>query len=306
MNALLADALTAFGLTGAPAEFIRHNENMTYRVDGRYLLRIHKAAEGLQVDHSPALRKAEFAFLRHLAAKGLHVQQPVAEAFLPCGTHATLLTWLEGHHYTADAFSADVQRQLGSMLARMQQAARDFHHAGVRRYDAAHARQQADALRQMGERHHLPPHEIDIACRAAETIAQRLAAAESDFIVIHCDLSQSNILCTPKGPAPIDFSLCGLGHPMHDLSVLLSAVRSQAERKAIAEGYIAAGGRIDLPLLDAGFTLGLLEALVIHADKWPLEDWFGPRLTRWCVEQLRPLAEGKAILDENMLLVNIK
>ena len=303
---LLQDALRAFGLESAQATFIRHNENLTWQVDGRYLLRIHQAAEGLHVDHDPGLRQAEFAFLQHLAGKGLHVQQPVAEAFLPDGTHATLLTWLEGHHYTAEAFTADVQRQLGSMLARMQQSAQDFRHPGLRRYDAAHARDIVNGLRTMGTRHSLNEEEIAVACAAAGGIAKRLAAAEDAFIAIHCDLNQSNVLCTPFGPAPIDFSLCGFGHPMHDLSVLLSAVRTQAERKAIAEGYTAAGGTIDLPLLDAGYTLGLLEALVIHADKWPAEDWFAPRLTRWVNEQLRPLAQGKAILDENMFLVHIK
>lgn len=306
MNALLNEALAAFGLTGAQAEFLRHNENLTYRVDGRYLLRIHKAAEGLHVDHAPALRRAERAFLRHLADKGLHVQRPAAHAMLADGTQASLLTWLEGHHITQEEFTPALQHQLGGMLAHMQRAAADFRHPDVRRYDAAHALQQADALHLMGERHRLPPEEIAIACRAAQTIAQRLSAAESDLIVIHCDLSQSNILLTPKGPAPIDFSLCGLGHPMHDLSVLLGAVRSQAERKAIASGYTDAGGQIDLPLLDAGYVLGLLEALVIHADKWPLEDWFRPRLTRWVGEMLLPLAQGKPLLDDTMRLINLK
>ena len=71
MNALLIEALHAFSLDGAPASFIRHNENLTYQVDGRYLLRIHKAAEGLQFDHNPDIRQAELAFLTHLANKGM-------------------------------------------------------------------------------------------------------------------------------------------------------------------------------------------------------------------------------------------
>jgi hypothetical protein len=59
-------------------------------------------------------------------------------------------------------------------------------------------------------------------------------------------------------------------------------------------------------LLDAGMTLGLLEAIVFHADVWPKEDWFAPRLARWVNEQLRPLAAGKPLLDENMYLLNLK
>lgn len=304
MNTLLAEALHAFGLTHA--EFIQQHENAVYRADEKYLLRIHHAAEGLHVDHDPALRKAEIALLTHLSDAGMNVQRPIAEATLSDGTQATLLTWLEGHHITEAEFDANMQRQIGAMTARLHQATAGFRHANMRRYDAAHVGRLADALQQMGERHHLNMDEIAVACQAARIIEDRLGEASSEFIPIHCDLSQSNLLLTERGLAPIDFSLCGLGHLMHDLGILLGNTSTQAQRQAMAEGYIAAGGRIDLPLLDAGYTLGLLEALDFHADVWPKEAWFTPRLTRWVKEQLRPLAEGKPLLDETMYLLNLK
>ena len=300
---LLAEALQAFGLTHA--EFIQQHENAVYRADGQYLLRIHQAAEGLHVVHDPALRQAELAFLTHLADAGMHVQRPTAEATLSDGTQATLLTWLEGHPLSEADFTPDMQRQIGAMTARLHQAAAGFHHDNLRRFDAAHVADFADALRRMGTRHHLNMDEIAVACQAARVIAAQLDRAADEFIPIHCDLSRSNILLTESGPAPIDFSLCGVGHPMHDLGILLGNVRSQAERHAIAEGYTSAGGRINLPLLDAGYTLGLLEALVFHADVWPQEDWFAPRLTRWVKEQLLPLAEGKSLLNCDMRLINL-
>ena len=300
---LLTEALQAFGLTHA--DFIQQHENAVYRADGQYLLRIHQAAEGLQVDHDPALRQAELAFLTHLADAGMNVQRPIAEATLSDGTQATLLTWLEGPPLSEADFTPDVQRDIGAMTARLHQAAAGFHHDNLRRYDAAHVLRLADGLWQMGTRHHLNMDEIAVACQAARVIAARLDNAADEFIPIHCDLSRSNILLTESGPAPIDFSLCGMGHPMHDMGILLGNVRSQAERHAIAEGYTSAGGRINLPLLDAGYTLGLLEALVFHADVWPKEDWFAPRLTRWVKEQLLPLAEGKCLLDQNMRLINL-
>jgi len=304
VNELLQEALTAFGLHGA--EFIQQHENAVYRADGQYLLRIHRAAEGLQIDHDPDKRRAELAFLRHLADKGLPVQRPIAEATLSGGTMATLLTWLDGHHITEAEFTPEMQRQIGAMTARLHQAAQGFDHPAMRRYDATHVARTADDIRIMGERYGLNPGEIETACQAAQVIEDRLRSAAGDFVPIHCDLSQSNILLTECGLAPIDFSLFGLGHPMHDLGILIGNVSTLAQRKAIAEGYEQAGGRIDLPLLDAGMTLGLLEALVFHADVWPKEGWFAPRLTRWVNEMLRPLAEGKPLLDENMYLINLK
>lgn len=303
MNELLTEALHAFGLHDA--EFIQQHENAVYRVDGQYLLRIHRAKEGLHVDHNPDMRRAELSFLTHLSDKGMIVQRPLAEAILSDGTQATLLTWLEGRHIAEAEFTADVQRQIGLMTARLHQAAIGFHHPAMRRYDAAHVAWLSDSLMQMGQRHHLNMDEIHVVCQAAHVIAERLSHAADALLPIHCDLSQSNILLTENGPVPIDFSLCGVGHPMHDLGILLGNVSSQAQRMAITEGYVSAGGTIDLPLLDAGYTLGLLECIAFHADVWPREDWFAPRLTRWVNEQLRPLAEGKPILDENMYLINL-
>lgn len=304
MNALLQEALHAFGLTHAA--FIQQHENAVYRADDKYLLRIHQPSAGLHVDQSPSLRQAELALLTHLADAGMNVQRPIATATLSGDVLATLLTWLDGHHISKDEFTSDMQHQIGGMVARLHQAAAGFHHDTMRRYDAAHVARLADSLHQMGEKHHLNMNEIAAACQAARVIEARLRNAAEEFIAIHCDLSQSNILLTDNGPVPIDFSLCGMGHPMHDLGILLGNTSTQAQRNAMAEGYTAAGGHIDLPLLDAGYTLGLLEALDFHADVWPKEDWFPARLTRWVNQQLRPLAEGKPLLNENMYLLNIK
>lgn len=304
MNVLLHEALQAFGLSHA--EFIQQHENAVYRADDKYLLRIHQAAEVLHVEHDPALRQAELTLLTWLADAGLNVQRPIAQASLTGGVQATLLTWLDGHHITKDEFTPDMQHQVGGIVAHLHQAATGFHHDALRRYDAAHVVRLADSLHQMGERHQLNMDEIAVACQAAHVIAARLSSVEHEFVAIHCDLSQSNILLTENGPVPIDFSLCGMGHPMHDLGILLGNTSTQAQRKAMAQGYVHAGGEINLPLLDACYTLSLLEALDFHANVWPKEPWFAPRLTRWVNELLRPLAEDKPILNEDMFLLNIK
>lgn len=306
MNALLKEALHNFGLDSADAQFIQHHENAVYRVNRQYLLRIHRAADGLHVQHDPAMRQAELAFLRHLADAGMTVRRPLAECTLSDGTAATLLTWLEGHHITESEFTPEMQRQIGMMTAQLHQAAVGFQHDAMRHYDADHTARLINNLQQMGERYHLDTHDVATACHAARVIETRLHEAADEFIAIHCDLSQSNLLLTEHSLVPIDFSLCGVGHPMHDLGILLGNTSTQAQRKAMADGYVAAGGRINLPLLDAGYALGLLEALDFHADVWPREFWFAPRLTRWVNEMLRPLAGELPLLDENMFLLNIK
>lgn len=306
MNVLRDAALHAFGLDSAEAVFLQHNENLTFRVDGQYLLRIHRAADGVHADHAPDVRRAELALLRHLADMGMPVQRPIAEATLPDDTLATLLTWLPGKSLVRDDMNPAVLLRAGALTFQLHQATLGFAHEGLRTYGAVHVRKLGEAIRAMSSRYALNADDIASACAACDVIGERLDEACSDFRAIHADLSASNLLQTDAGLAVIDFSLCGVGHPMHDLGILMGNTGSQAQRQAIKAGYTEAGGSIDLSLLDAGLTLGLLEALVFHADTWPKEPWFAPRLTRWANEMLRPLAEGKPLLNEEMFLLNLK
>lgn len=306
MNGLLQEALAALGLTGAKAEFLQHNENLTYRVDGRYLLHIHKAAEGLHVpQHQQTIRLTEMAFLQHLRHKGIQVQTPVSVSCVN-HTYISLLTWLPGQALTRDTLTPELLCQAGQLAFRMHDAARGFPHTLQRTYGASHIMQLADVLISMADRYAVPTHEAEALLNACEVVSSRLAAVEDAFIPIHADLSASNLLLTPDGLAPIDFSLMGLGHPMHDLGILMGNIGSHAQRQAVAGGYVSAGGCIELPLLDAGLALGLLEALAFHAETWPKEPWFAPRLTRWTDEMLLPLSQGKPLLDENMYLIHLK
>ena len=47
-------------------------------------------------------------------------------------------------------------------------------------------------------------------------------------------------------------------------------------------------------------TVGLLGALVFHADTWPKEPWFAEKLLRWEHMELLPFIEGKPFFDSEM------
>ena len=109
----LSETLSRYGLEGANAEFIRHNENLTYNIGGEYLLRIHKPKDGFSAESvfcgydRTALRRTELELLKHLHDKGMTVQLPVQNAdgdlvtVLSDGTAATMLKWIEGRMFDA-------------------------------------------------------------------------------------------------------------------------------------------------------------------------------------------------------------
>lgn len=306
MRKMLYHALACYGLEHTDSEFLQHNENLTYRVDGTYLLRIHSPAPGIYAPCTAEDRRAELALLAHLRAQGMNVQEPLPTlsgdmvAFLPDGTAATLLRWLPGQVIPSKDYTEELCFQAGQMTARLHQAAAGFVHPGMRTYDEADALAKADLLAAMVLRHQLGDEHADILRTACEAVGRSFASSADAPIAIHDDLSPSNILKTENGLAPIDFSLCGMGRPMTDLGMLLAGFNSTVQRNAAVRGYMAAGGIFRHREMEAGYIHGLLGAFVFHADTWPQEPWFPQRLLRWEKELLLPFAQGQAILDPDM------
>lgn len=297
---MLTKVLAAYGLTDAKATLLRHNENQTWRVDGpdgRYVLRIHQPKEGMSVAAfdggiSPVeLRRTEMAFLRHLAAKGLPVQRPVPNrqgddvTLLPGGVCATLLTWLEGEDLSSESLTPENCRALGALAYRLHAAARDFHPAAVRRYDAVHCRQTADVISGLS----LPEDDKAVLTQALDRIGSIWESRADAALMIHTDLSCGNLLSTVVGFAPIDFSLGGMGHPMFDLAVLAAAMPSAELADVCKAGYADAGGVLDEAAYTAGFALGVIDMIALFGDNMVSADWFPDCMARWRDQLFLPL-----------------
>lgn len=311
MSELLAHAFACYGLEGAEAVFLQHNENLTYRINDAYLLRIHIPAPGVYAPCTIENRRAELALLAHLNSHGMNVQRPQPTpagdlvALLPDGTAATLLQWLPGQVIPGRNYTEELCFQAGQMTARLHQAAAGFDHPGMRTYDEADALVKADLLTAMVQRRQLGNEHTEILRAACEAVGHSFSASADPPIAIHDDLSPSNILQTEDGLAPIDFSLCGIGSPMTDLGMLLAGFNSTVQRNAAIRGYVAAGGILRHREMEAGYIHGLLGALVFHADTWPTEPWFPDRLLRWEKELLIPFARGEAVFDPAMNFIHM-
>ena len=140
-------------------------------------------------------------------------------------------------------------------------------------------------------------------CDRAGTVLEK---AEDEFQMIHGDLSASNILKTPDGLVPIDFSFFGMGHPMYDLAVLFGNFSGLLRRQQMAEGYRNAGGTISYDILDSCFILTLLDCLGIHYEQWSKQEWFAPRMRRWHKENLEPYMQGARIYADDFYLLNVQ
>lgn len=314
-EALVREALVQYGLSDAAWELIRHNENMTINVEDRYLLRIHLHAEGFSTDAQYdgldrlTIRRRELAFLTHLASRGMTVQTPVANlkgedvTMLTGNVCATLLRWLPGHTPGEEDVAQNIYFRAGVMTARMHKAAEGFPKEHLLRYDASLCRRLRAWLAEASRDRLLDTEHAEVLEAACGVIGSKLG--NDGPIVVHADLSSSNMLVTDAGLVPIDFSLMGVGHPMMDISALYGSVNGVEARQRIADGYRSEGGVISFPELDACFALNILLYIALHLKGQAKEEGFIANLNRWQRTTFQPLAEGRRLIGDDFRMLNV-
>lgn len=298
---MLDAALKQFGLSGTPAKMIRHNENLTWCVDERYLLRIHRSAPGIDTRLLSSgldplqLRQQELDFLRYLSCAGMAVQKPLQDingnwiTILPDGTPATLLTWLQGHTPGPEEARTEMYEAAGAMLAQLHQLSAAYPAIPCRRYDAAMCRQLDAAIADcsLSDKHR------SILLETSRVIADALSQAEDCFLLLHGDMSSGNMIVTEQGLVPIDFSLLGYGHPMFDLAILLASSPPPGQEEvypaAVIRGYIENKGCMNPRLLDICYALSILSCITLHLASWPQENWFEGAMERWEKQYFSPV-----------------
>ena len=313
----IQEALSNYNIAASEIELLRHNENLTYRVGNDYLLQIHEPVEGFSADfiyegvERIEIYKAELEFLAHLKKQGMQIREAVENRHgelitkLQDGTYVTVSKWLEGESLDKLELNDEICYQIGEMLASLHQKAKGFRVAPVKTYGKQHCectKKRIKALESIG----LSTEYSAIMQKCCDCAGAVLEKAKDEFQMIHGDLSASNILKTPDGLVPIDFSFFGMGHPMYDLAVLFGNFSGLLRRQQMAEGYRNAGGTISYEILDSCFILTLLDCLGIHYEQWSKQEWFAPRMQRWHKENLEPYMQGARIYADDFYLLNVQ
>lgn len=303
----IREALKRYDMQDAEFQMIRHNENMTVKVDEKYLLRIHKHAEGFHTDDQyegldcVEIRRSELAFLSHLNSQGMKTQLPVPNkdgdllTVLPDGVCATMLTWIPGRNLEKSDLTPDICFQIGVMTAQMHKAAVNFKSKEMLKYDVRFCERMEKSLESENAIKILGKANIQVMQAACSVIRDKLSRSRN-MITVHADLSLSNILLTDSGLIPIDFSLFGIAHPMMDISGLYCVISDFESRCAIAKGYESLGGKIDFQMLDVYFVLNILLFILLHINQSSRQNDLVENVERWCRDMFQPLANGEPLV----------
>ena len=295
MEEMIRGALAAYGMAEAKTELIRHNENLTCKVEHQgsaYVLRIHCPVEGFSTALVAAdkddrtLFQGETELLRHMAQNGFDgLQQPVANlqgdyvTQLHTGAPAMLLTWVEGRPLTQEEGSK-YAKELGSLACRIYRATEGF--KGERlAYDSDLTDRMIAEIRLAVEQEHIAVAAGDICIReleAAKAAQQRLSATR----VVHADLSLGNILLTDRGLIPIDFSMSGYGSLAQEVGMLISCYQDDADIATVLEGVALAGEAVDAADAELFLAYSVLLFICAQHNRFYAEEWFAGALQRWC------------------------
>lgn len=309
------EALSCYNIPKSEVIFLRHNENMTFRVGTDYLLQVHDPVEGFQTQHiyegadRMAVYETELKFLQHLKKQGMIIREPIKNrdgeliTKLDGGIVVTVSKWLKGESLDKLEMNAERCRLIGALAANLHKCAKGFQGFPVIAYDARHCAHIKESVRDM-ERCGLDSAYSQTLQSACDAVGAALEKVRGEFLVLHADLSPSNILETKDGLAAIDFSLFGLGHPMFDLANLFANINGLSCRQEIAEGYRNAGGVIHYAALDACFVLSILGGITIHFEQWSRQDWFADRMKRWCKESFEPFCMRERLFADDLYLIH--
>ena len=317
---MLEQALDRYALDHPQAELIRHNENMTYKIDGgnkRYVLRIHKPVQGFspgvfEGTGRAAFIKGELDILSDLGrASGLIVQRPVRGKdgglvqMIPDGTPITLLEWVEGNTVEAVEQTPEICRDIGALAAKMhlffeEKAAcgKEYHRYA---YDQAVLSPLADRIRAANRRKFIADQQQRVILNALDEMHTRFDELDGLHrkILVHGDLSKSNMIVMAEGGiTPIDFSLSGYSHFYMDIGGLFGHITKWEDRRHILEGYEAYRScELSVRYLEPYFALQVILFIACQYERAAGWEWFEGKLEQWSNEIFSPLAEGRTFLD---------
>ncbi|OAB45482.1 phosphotransferase enzyme family protein [Paenibacillus glacialis] len=306
---LITEILEQYPIHVSSTAFIRHNENLTYKVTDElsgmsYLLRIHKSVistmSGLQ--HTNEGLKIEMMLLNELSGTtDIMVQTPVRNSLGGWVTqvteegvvvHSTLLRWIEGRDIQkGEVISKEHITHLAEQVRNLHQFGRA---SGVSssefRPTYSDITENESMLKQLELGVSLGVFSVDdfiIVKKFFELLNARLETypkTVNTWGIIHADINKGNLLITQHGIAIIDFCLFGYGYYLYDVAGSVLSFKPEDRLHFIAE-YIDKSSTFtekDMQLLEGFMILCIFGFYAFHMENEEQHAWMRERMPIFC------------------------
>ncbi|UQZ85605.1 Phosphotransferase enzyme family protein [Paenibacillus konkukensis] len=299
-------------------EFIRHNENITYKVtekgsEDAYLLRIHKPItknmQGVQNRREAIQSELEY-LLAWSSCSELPVQIPVpnlngdvVSSVVLEGeeVYCSVLKWICGETMSRSDFaSEEMASTLGERVAQLHQFSRSFKpSSGFIRpeYEIAWINNMLTKLRSGENMGVILSGEFQIIEKAFPPIIDRMKSWSKSIETwgfIHADIHYSNFIRTSRGISFIDFGLSGFGYYAMDVAMSALFIKSEL-RDDLLSGYTKViAGNIDVAQLEDLMFLNICEYYAFLVSRREKHLWIREHMPS-LIELCRSLLQGTPV-----------
>ncbi len=317
------ELLTQYYIINPEIKFIRHNENITYKItdsesNKSYLLRVHKPSlEGLfGIQHTLKGIRSEIEILQKLKHKGLlHFQKPVTNKLgeyvteykldnynHPC--YATVLEWIEGDTLTLKENDVNkIAYNLGQNLALFHTSLKEFKPSEdfLRpNYDADRIDIVIDELKYCVEVNLFSIEHYDIIKKVLITVKNQineLNTRPNTFGIIHADMQLGNIVLNNGNPCIIDFAFCGFGYYFFDLGSAVTVFPSEL-RQTFLQGYSSKASFTfdDVRFIEGQIFMDIFISYPLFMKDPKRNTWIRDSAMRVCDTLCQDFLEGKEVL----------
>lgn len=318
MNNLLREALYNYEINQPQIEFIRHNENETYKIkdmllDKQYVIRLHKSSEDFSLDifnfhqHSIKYLSSEINILNCIRSNTkIGVQTPIKNKYgefvtiLSDGTPVTLLSWISGNTIENIELNDHILFKLGMIVGEFHQFSKAWSESkNVSRYsyDKTLLRRMAFKLTYGLQLKVISTEQFEIINHAINEICNlidQLDLKKKSKGIVHSDLAKSNIIVSDNGEIiPIDFGLSGNSYYYMDLGSLFSHFNKPEQQSCILKGYKSIiDEEIEIKYIEAFMVFQIILFISTHIKNANKFEWFNSAINRWSKDFFIPFSNN--------------
>ena len=319
---LLKKAMAQYDIENSDISFIRHSENLTYRVLSKskaesYLLRIHYPLSGI-IDkkwHDEKVINSELLWLKSLSeSTDIQVQIPVMNksgmlvSKVKHGENeifCTMLTWIEGTvRYESDEYNTVQAENLGSLSAKLHNHAENWKIPAHFSRPAQDYDSTLDNFKKLLKRNQVlnifDKNSEEMLQKAIEKIGKcyETEKSQQNWGLIHGDLCENNYILNGNNVSPIDFSLCGYGSFSYDITTSLLHIFREDLWRSYFAGYKKHRG---LPCtiresIEAFFISTQIDSWGFHCTDPNEEDWLRRSIKACLDNYIPPFLNGESYI----------
>jgi len=332
LEKIIQESLERYDFKNPKLEFIRHNENITYKVLDElntYVLRVHKPIEGFSL----GIHQRDQEIFKYIESEmqlidyakrcmNTPIQKPVKNkmgefvSVLQDGTCVTVLEWVQGDTINNIPMTETIGKTIGTMIAELHKCFNELENNEDNR--PVRSVLNHDIKRYMYDQKMLDVIEVELslivrdglmekdkvdimkdAVRVIKGIMDELEEMQNMSGIVHADLSPSNLIFSNEKIVPIDFSLSGYGFYYMDIGLIVSQYKDHKIKKSIVSGYEELMQKeVPLRYIEAFIALGVILFIACQHDKVRTQDWFDGAVKRWCETIFNPLINEKSFVYE--------